>query len=71
MEIVEIRITAWQVSTARYGVLTNGDVLRTDAAFARLLVEVCAAAEYTGTQTTAPAPAAVAKRPRKAKQSPE
>lgn len=46
MDQVQIKITAQQVITARYGTLSNGDVLRTDAAFARHLVEDCAAAKY-------------------------
>ena len=46
MDQVQIKITAPQVITARYGTLSNGDVLRTDAAFARHLVEDCAAAKY-------------------------
>jgi hypothetical protein len=45
MEIVEVRIIALVV-TSRYGSLSHGDLLRTDAAFARHLVEDCAAAEY-------------------------
>lgn len=47
MDPVQIKITASQVVTARYGTLSNGDLLRTDAAFARHLVEDCAAAKYT------------------------
>lgn len=50
-DLVEVRITAWQVDTNRYGTLSNGDLLRTDAAFARHLVEDCAAAEYTQAKT--------------------
>lgn len=46
MDAVQIKITASQVITARYGTLSNGDMLRTDAAFARHLVEDCAAAKY-------------------------
>ena len=46
MDIVEVRIRTTTV-TARYGSLSTDDVLRTDAAFARHLVEDCAAAEYT------------------------
>ena len=44
-ELIEIKITALVV-TARYGALSPGDLLRTDAAFARHLVEDCAAAKY-------------------------
>lgn len=52
-ELVQIRITGL-ISTARYGNLSTGDLLRTDAAFAQHLVEDCAAAEYVN-QTAAPA----------------
>ncbi len=37
------------VATQQYGELGDGDVLYTDAAFARHLVEDCAAAEYVMT----------------------
>jgi len=47
MEIVEVKIKGI-VMTAKYGTLSNGDILRTDPAFARHLVEDCQAAEYTG-----------------------
>lgn len=42
---VEIRITAL-VITAQYGTLSSGTILRTNAAFARHLIEDCRAAEY-------------------------
>lgn len=45
MEQVEVKITGL-VITARYGTLSSGDVLRTDADYARHLVEDCAAAKY-------------------------
>lgn len=45
MEQVTVKITG-QAVTARYGTLKTGDVLRTDAAFAKHLVEDCSAAEY-------------------------
>jgi len=64
---VQVRITAWQVSTSRYGTLSNGDLLRTDAAFARHLVEDCAAAEYIQPSTTAEEKPAPVKRTRKTK----
>ena len=46
MPQVEIEITG-QAITARYGTLNTGDILRTDADFARHLVEDCSAAKYT------------------------
>lgn len=46
MELVEVEITG-QAITARYGTLNTGDILRTDAEFAKHLVEDCAAAKYT------------------------
>ncbi len=46
MELVEVKILG-QGITAQYGTLSSGDILRTDAAFARHLVEDCSAAEYT------------------------
>lgn len=68
MNLVEIRITA-TVVTARYGTLSHGDTLRTDAAFARHLVEDCVAAKYTApNRQKAPAPTR-ARRPRKAKET--
>ena len=48
MEQVEVEITG-QAITARYGTLNTGDVLRTDAAFAKHLVEDCSAAKYRTT----------------------
>lgn len=53
MELVQVRIRGI-VSTGPYGTLQTGDVLRTDAAFARHLVEDCAAAEYVQTPQEAP-----------------
>jgi len=49
------------VATQQHGTLSSGDLLTTDAAFARHLVEDCAAAEYVTTAPKAPAP----KRPTK------
>ncbi len=43
--LVQVRIKG-VVSMQRYGTLMSGDVLRTDAEFARHLVEDCGAAEY-------------------------
>lgn len=63
MDLVQVRIRG-TVVTARYGTLVSGDVLRTDAAFAKHLVEDCKAGEYIGAQVAAQEPAA---KPRKAK----
>lgn len=52
MSLVEVEITG-QAITAQYGTLNTGDVLRTNAEFARHLVEDCGAAKYR----EAPAPA--------------
>ena len=67
MNLVEIRITA-TVVTARYGTLSHGDTLRTDTAFARHLVEDCAAAKYT---TRAPQAPMQHKRRRRHKETPK
>jgi hypothetical protein len=45
MDLVTLKIRG-TVTTSRYGVLMSGDVLRTDADYARHLVEDCKAAEY-------------------------
>lgn len=45
MDTVQVKITG-QAITSRYGTLNTGDILRTDAAFAKHLVEDCGAAEY-------------------------
>jgi len=60
MELVEVEITG-QAITARYGTLNTGTILRTDAAFAKHLVEDCAAAKYKTAVPQADAPAAPAK----------
>ena len=72
MEIVQVRITGL-ISTTRYGNLSTGDMLRTDAAFARHLVEDCAAAEYITHQALPPEPApdTQPKRAKKAKDAPQ
>jgi len=44
-EIVEVKIKG-TVVTARYGTLSSGEILRTDAVFAKHLVEQCGAGEY-------------------------
>lgn len=45
MEQVQVKIIG-MVITQRYGTLSSGTILRTDAAFAKHLVEDCHAAEY-------------------------
>lgn len=45
MELVEVEILT-QTITAQYGVLSQGDILRTSAAFARHLVKDAFAAKY-------------------------
>ena len=64
MQLVQLRIKK-TVATTRYGNLSSGDLLRTDAAFARFLVEDVAAAEYI---TPPQQPAAPARKPRKRKE---
>ncbi len=44
--MVEVEILGC-VMTAQYGTLSTGDLLRTSEAFAKHLVEDCAAAKYT------------------------
>jgi hypothetical protein len=56
MELVEVEITGMAI-TARYGTLSTGAILRTDAAFAKHLVEDCGAAKYTQARAAEPAPA--------------
>lgn len=46
MEQVEVEITG-MVITQRYGTLNTGDILRTDAEFAKHLVEEANGAKYT------------------------
>jgi hypothetical protein len=58
-EQIQIRVTGMAM-TARYGTLSAGTILRTDAAFAKHLVEECKAAEYIEAPAEAvAAPAAV------------
>jgi hypothetical protein len=45
MDLVQVEILGLVV-THRYGSLKTGDILRTDAAYAKHLVEDCAAAKY-------------------------
>lgn len=56
-EQVEVEILT-QAITAQYGVLSAGDVLRTDAAFAAHLVDDCGAAKYTKAVSKAKLPTA-------------
>ena len=53
MEQIEVEILG-QVITAQYGTLGTGDILRTDAAFAKHLVDDCGAAKYTKTAPVEP-----------------
>ncbi|RYE43963.1 MAG: hypothetical protein EOP24_26305 [Hyphomicrobiales bacterium] len=46
METVEVEILT-QTVTAQYGVLSQGDILRTSPEFAKHLVEDASAAKYT------------------------
>lgn len=62
MELVEVEIIG-QAITARYGTLNTGDVLRTDAAFAKHLVEDCAAAKYSKALASEPPIAPPAEQP--------
>ncbi|MEC5213312.1 putative membrane protein [Polaromonas sp. CG_9.5] len=53
MEQVEVEITG-MVITQRYGTLNTGDILRTDAAFAKHLVEEANGAKYTQAKKATP-----------------
>lgn len=44
-ELVKVKMLSMTL-TSRYGTLSAGDELRTDAAYAKHLVEECGAAEY-------------------------
>ncbi|MDQ2822043.1 MAG: hypothetical protein M3Y65_16885 [Pseudomonadota bacterium] len=61
---VEVEILV-QTITAQYGVLSQGDILRTSAEFAAHLVDDCGAAKYCVVQ--APAPDADTATPKTAK----
>lgn len=52
MDLVTVKIRG-VVTTARYGTLVSGDLLRTDSEFARHLVDDCNAAEYVNAQPAA------------------
>lgn len=71
---VEVKITGLAI-TARYGTLSTGTILRTDAAFARHLVEECQAAEYVqpaeAPVTARPAPQATTRKKKAATAAPE
>lgn len=74
MEQVEVEITG-MVITQRYGTLNTGDILRTDAAFAKHLVEEAHGAKYTEPKKATPLTvmlkaAAVQRQPRKTAQKP-
>ena len=77
MDQVEIEITSLAI-TARYGSLAAGAILRTDAAYAKHLVEDAHCAKYTADTAadampakTPAAPAAKATRGPKSKPDPE
>lgn len=55
MEMVKVKIIG-QAITQRYGVLNTGDIVQTDAEFARHLVDDCAAAEYCNANASLPTP---------------
>lgn len=57
MELIEVEILT-QAVTAQYGTLKTGDILRTDAAFAKHLVEDAFAAKYVGARPTPEKPTA-------------
>lgn len=52
MELVEVEILT-QTITAQYGALSQGDILRTNAAFARHLVKDALAAKYVNAKDDA------------------
>jgi hypothetical protein len=54
---VEVEILV-QTITAQYGVLSQGDILRTSPEFAKHLVDDCGAAKYKKAPTTAAPPPA-------------
>lgn len=69
MELVEVEIIG-MVITARYGTLNTGDLLRTDAEFAKHLVDDCSAAKYPKPRTAATPVAPEIKSPRKKRDKP-
>lgn len=70
MELIEVEITG-QAITSRYGTLNTGDILRTDAAFARHLVEDCIAAKYTSRPVVATDPEKTITRKKRDKPAPQ
>lgn len=60
MDRVEIEITGMAI-TQRYGSLDTGTILRTDAAFAKHLVDECQCAKYTRPVQTSAQPTRTAK----------
>lgn len=56
MELVRLKITA-TVITARYGALSPGDMLNTDLAFAKHLVDDCKAAKFVDAANQSPSKA--------------
>jgi len=53
MELVEVEILT-QTVTQQYGVLSQGDILRTSPEFAKHLVEDASAAKYTKAKKAEP-----------------
>lgn len=53
MNLVEVEITSMAI-TARYGALKEGTILRTDAAYAKHLVDDCGAAKYVTAKAAKP-----------------
>ncbi len=66
MEQVEVEILG-QVTTNRYGTLSTGQILRTDADFAKHLVDDCSAAKYTAAKVAKEATKEADKEPAKKK----
>lgn len=56
MDQVQVEITGLAI-TSRYGTLTTGTLLNTDAAYAKHLVEDAVCAKYTSVKRAAPVPA--------------
>jgi hypothetical protein len=57
MDLVQVKIKG-TVVTSRYGTLSSGDMLRTDAAYAKHLVEECGVGAYMiNAKPIKPAPA--------------
>ena len=69
MEQVEVEITG-MVITQRYGTLNTGDILRTDAAFAKHLVEEACGAKYTKAKPAPTGETPATRTPRAARTAP-